>query len=117
MTQRDWGNVTMRAFMAETLTWDLRLHLVTADGFFKATTRRHPEANLWSWALEWNYSTRLTGFVGDRSLAETIVRKWPPEVRKVIFDRPGTSLHYSSEIALREEEDTLFDPTTGVDPS
>lgn len=114
VTQRDWGNVTMRAFMAETQTWDLRLHLVTADGFFKATTRRHPDANLWSWAFEWNYSTRLVGFFGDRVLAETIVRKWPPEVRKVIYDRPGNSLHFTSEIPLREEDDTLFDPTTGV---
>lgn len=94
-----------------------RLHLVTADGFFKATTRRHPDANLWSWAFEWNCSTRLIGFFGDRTLAETIVRKWPPEVRKVIYDRPGDSLYYSSEIPPREEDDTLFDPTTRVAPS
>jgi hypothetical protein len=108
-TQRDWGNVTMRAFMLDTRSWDLRLHLVTADGFFKATTRRHPSSELWSWALEWNHSTRLVGFFGERQTAESLVGSWPAEQRRVIFERPGTSLHYSSDIRLREEDDTLFE--------
>ncbi|MCL8000433.1 HNH endonuclease [Brucella sp. 21LCYQ03] len=110
VTQRDWGNVTMRAFMKEIHAWDLRLHLVTADGFFKAMTRLHPAGDLWSWAVEWNYSTRLVGFFGDRERAEAIVRTWPAETRKVILDRPGESLHYSSEIPLHDDDDTLFDP-------
>lgn len=62
-------------------------------------------------------ASSLFGFFGDRTLAETIIRKWPSEMRKVIYDRPGDSLYYSSEIPPREEDDTLFDPTTRVAPS
>jgi hypothetical protein len=55
----DWGNPVMRAFMATIEKWDCRLVTITADGFFKLITRRHPSAETWAWAVEWNQSRRL----------------------------------------------------------
>lgn len=104
----DWGNSVMRSIMKETADWDCRLHAVTADGFFKVMTRRHPSADCWVWAIEWNCSHRLIGFFGERELAEQIVKACPPRQRFTVFEKSGQSLHYCPEIPLPEAEDTLF---------
>ncbi|WP_349958126.1 HNH endonuclease signature motif containing protein [Rhizobium sp. ZPR3] len=104
----DWGNPVMRGFMREVEDWDNRLHAVTADGFFKLMTRRHPSADCWAWAIEWNRSHRLIGFFGEREPAQEVVNRCPPRKRITVFEGPSQSLHYSPETALSEDDDTLF---------
>lgn len=104
----DWGNPVMRGIMAQIEDWEHRLHALTADGFFKVMTRRHPSAECWVWAIEWNRSHRLVGFFGKREPAQKIVDACPPRQRFTVFERPGQSLHYSPETSLPEADDTLF---------
>lgn len=104
----DWGNPVMRGFMREIESWNHRLHAVTADGFFKVMTRRHPSADCWAWAVEWNRSHRLIGFFGEREPAQEVVNRCPPSNLVTVFERPDQSLRYSREIALPEADDTLF---------
>src|SRR5262249_52774697 len=50
----DWGNVIMRGFMDAVVGWEPRLIARGANGFFLVAIRRHPNAECWSWAVEWN---------------------------------------------------------------
>ena len=116
MTRReDWGNPTMRAFMAAIGEWDCRLHAVTADGFFKTVTRRHPLGECWAWAVEWNHSHRLIGFFGQRKPAQEIVDGFPRPKLHTIFEAPNRFLRYSMETPLPEGDDTLFIPPPSDD--
>lgn len=45
----------MRAFMATIEKWDCRLVTITADGFFKLITRKHPSAETWAWVVDFQY--------------------------------------------------------------
>ncbi|WP_158667374.1 HNH endonuclease [Agrobacterium bohemicum] len=110
----DWGNAVMRQLMTEINDWDFRFHCITADGFFKAMTRKHPTAETWVWALEWNRSHRLIGFFGERDPAQAIVDKCRMTRPVTIFEQPNQSLHYRVETPLSGDDDTLFDWTEKV---
>jgi hypothetical protein len=46
----------------------IKVHAITADGFFKFIMHRHPDdKKVWRWALEWNPNTRIIGLAGDTS--------------------------------------------------
>lgn len=53
--------------------WDHRLVLNTASGYFRAVIRRHPSAQCWAWALEWNESYRLAGLFGGQTAASSLL--------------------------------------------
>jgi hypothetical protein len=116
----DWGNVTLRAYMEAVVNWEPRVIAVGADGFFKLVIRRHPAAECWSWAVEWNHGYRVVGFCGDRAPAETIVRQFPRMPMKTVFHRPNEYLRVRTEVALVEQDDTLFHwdepPSAGSTP-
>lgn len=100
----DWGNVTMRAFMAQTRTWQERLIGTAANGYFRIMMRRHPEnAPVWAWAVEWNRSRRVIGFCGedesvDRAIAALPTPKW--------HTLPGE--RFRLDEPLNAEDDSLF---------
>ncbi|RWL77969.1 MAG: hypothetical protein EOR69_28505 [Mesorhizobium sp.] len=104
----DWGNPLMVRFMRTIESWDCRLHAVTADGFFKLVTRKHPLAETWAWALEWNHNRRLIGFFGERDPAQDIVNSLPRLEAKTVYQAPNESLSYRVETPLGEDDDTLF---------
>jgi len=110
--RRDWGHVRMRAFMAEVQTWELRIHAIGADGFFKFLIRRHPEGlPVWCWALEWNQNQRIIGFAGDREVISKICAGFPiPEVTLI----QGDERHrwtMRQQVPLEQAADDLFDCT------
>jgi len=74
----DWGNPQITGFAEAVVNWEPRLMASTALGFFKCCIRRHPNADCWSWALEWNQNARIVGFFGDRDSAQTVVNSLPP---------------------------------------
>lgn len=86
--ESDWGNSTLKAFMASIAGWDHRLLLVSADGYFKAAIRRHPAAVCWSWALEWNKKFRIVGYFGERQPVETIAF-FLPKLEMTVISRDG----------------------------
>ncbi|OJT96428.1 MAG: hypothetical protein BGN83_16250 [Rhizobium sp. 63-7] len=98
----------MRGFMQATHGWEGRLDAVTADGFFKVMTRRHPSAECWAWALEWNHSMRLIGFFGERAPAQDIVNGFPPMGWKTVHASSTRTSRSRLEVLLGENDDTLF---------
>ena len=68
----DWGNARQIGFMQMVHSWEPRVLVDTAGGFFKVAIRKHPEHSAcWSWALEWNQNYRLIGFFGDPASGDT----------------------------------------------
>lgn len=104
----DWGNPVHRAFMKEVATWDYRLILTTASGYYRALIRRHPVKDCWSWAVEWNDCYRLVGFFGDLAAAKEVADKFPSVPVHSILESPNRWLRYRTEEPLNEEEDILF---------
>jgi len=108
--REDWGNPIMRDFTAATADWEWRLHAVTADGFFKALTRLHPNGTTWAWAIEWNHSMRLIGFFGELGPAQTLADTFARPQIHTVHEAPGEMLRYARETPLLEADDTLFTP-------
>ncbi|UCI05144.1 HNH endonuclease [Mesorhizobium sp. B1-1-8] len=104
----DWGNALMKGFMRTVELWDCRFLAISADGFFKLITRKHPSAETWAWALEWNHNRRLIGFFGELEPAQMIFDSLPRLTAKTVYQAPNESLSYRRDVALNEEEDTLF---------
>lgn len=104
----DWGNPVQIGFMEEVSMWGHRLCAISADGFFKIMIRRHPSAECWSWALEWNQKLRLIGFFGDKEAAELVVEAFQPARGHQIPQGPNRHIGLREEIALREEDDKMF---------
>lgn len=104
----DWGNPVHKAFMDAIVEWEPRLFVNTADGFFKAIIRGHPEAECWSWGLEWNKNYRVVGFFGEQETVQTIVNTFPPMEAQTISQGPSHYTRSRSETKLDEEDDKLF---------
>lgn len=104
----DWGNEVIKAFADTVVDWEPRVFGCNADGFFKVAVRRHPDAECWSWALEWNHSTRVVGFLGDRAAAEKIVAPFPKLEMQTLEEAPGRYIRFRVEKALAEKDDRLF---------
>ncbi|MER8492214.1 HNH endonuclease [Mesorhizobium australicum] len=104
----DWGNPLMVGFMWAIENWGCRLLAVSADGFFKLITRRHPSAETWAWALAWNHNRRLIGFFGELAPAQTVYDSLPKLVARTVYQAPNESLSYRTEVPLKDDEDSLF---------
>lgn len=104
----DWGNVLMRGFADHVASWEPRVLATAAEDYFRVAIRRHPEAETWSWALEWNSSFRLIGFFGAREPAQAVVDGLPhPEVVD-IPSSPTSGFRYRVEVSLPDDDDQLF---------
>lgn len=105
----DWGNSVFMDFADAVLLWEPRFVGHTAAGHFSVCIRRHPNTECWSWAVEWNASTRMIGFFGDRTAAETIVSGF----RGLEYEHHDTGgeswVRIRAEVPLVEEMDRLFD--------
>ena len=104
----DWGNEVHLAYMKEVAEWDYRLVLTTANGYYRAIIRRHPQKECWSWAVEWNDSYRLVGFFGDLDTAKEIADCLPNLSVHSILESPNRWLRYKTDTPLQEDQDILF---------
>jgi hypothetical protein len=76
----DWGNPRLVGFAEMVRNWTTYFHTVSANGYFKAAIRANPENEpIWSFALEWNRSYRIAGFIGDQALIEAHASRLPDE--------------------------------------
>jgi len=112
----DWGNPRMRAFTDLVADWDLRVHAIGADGFFKVLICRHPnELLVWCWALEWNQNQRVIGFMGDREeIARLAGRLATPEIQVLAETEAGVHW-FRPDVPLADADDTLFVPNAPYD--
>ena len=106
--KEDWGNARIIAFADAVKTWQPRISATTAEGFFKLAMRRHPTAACWSWAIEWNRTARLIGFVGDQTVAEEAIASLPQLDTKVVSQGPSLVVRLRPEQALDPSKDQLF---------
>lgn len=108
----DWGNSDQRGFAAAVVGWEPRVLLKgVASGYFRAAIRRHPEAECWSWALEWNQGYRLSGFFGDEGTVRELVATFPPLEMKVLQKSGSKITRYREEVPLADGEDLMFSYT------
>ncbi|MEZ5713416.1 MAG: hypothetical protein R3E11_12400 [Sphingobium sp.] len=106
----DWGNEQLRFFMAETKGWDLRIHAVTADGYFKLAIKKHIDELIWSFAVEWNESYRIVGFFGDTAGLIKLRDRLPKLAMQTIHTKGDDWVRHRREVPLSDQDDTLFDP-------
>lgn len=105
----DWGNIIQRDFASVTHDWHHRLALTTASGYYKARIKKHPNKELWAWALEWNEAYRLIGFFGERHGAEKVVESIRSPTFHTLKEKSGGVSRFREEQTLDTEQDTLFD--------
>jgi ribosomal protein L32 len=106
-TRLDWGNPTMRGFMDAVASWEPRILAVGAGGFFKIALRKHPTANCWSWALEWNQNLRAVGFCGDDATVRAETAALPKPQMLSLSEGPD-SVRFRWDIPIADEADKLF---------
>lgn len=104
----DWGNDVHLAFMKSVLNWEPRWIGNGADGFFKSAIRRHPNAECWSWAIEWNKNHRIVGFFGDLDAAQKIVATFPKLSAQVLSGDANSNTFYRAEKTLNDNDDVMF---------
>jgi hypothetical protein len=104
----DWGSPKMKWFMELIRNWDLRVHAIAADAFCKLLIRKSPDAAVWCWAVEWNHSHRVMGFVGDSDAVQEFGSQIPPHPMRVVHRSGNDWIRMRTETPLAEEEDDLF---------
>lgn len=108
--REDWGNERIRAFAEAVKAWPSRFYTSTAEGFFKLVVRRHPAAGCWSWAMEWNQTTRLIGFFGDQDAADVTIAGLPTlKMKEIARPSDGAVMRMRLEQALDPAADILFE--------
>lgn len=107
----DFGNSIIVDFADAVLGWEPRILGHTAEGFYSVCIRRHPEKECWSWAMQWNGSTRLVGFLGDRGVAKALVDSLRPLQMQQQDLGKGDFVRFRNEVPLAPEDDRLFDLT------
>lgn len=104
----DWGNVAHKWFMREVGAWEIRLVGPLATGYAKVAIRRLLSADCWSWALEWNKTFRIVGFMGDRDATDALLKSCPPLPRTRMDLGPKRWIAVRTDVPLEERDDTLF---------
>ena len=104
----DWGNAALVAFADAVKECKPRLVGTTADGYFAVAIRRHPNAETWSWALEWNKGYRLIGFFGEREPAQAIIDAFPRFPTQAGHEDANEGWRVRTEVARVEGQDHLY---------
>lgn len=114
----DWGNEVHLWFMNKVNSWYDRLIGHIADEHFRVAIRRAPDSELWSFAFEWNRSTRVIGFFGRKEPLIT-TRSEIPELKMAVLgsSTDGSVLRIREEIPLTDNADSLFVPAGTWGPS
>ncbi|MFT3685292.1 MAG: hypothetical protein QM783_10265 [Phycisphaerales bacterium] len=109
--ESDWGNSLMRTFQDLVGPWDHRVHGIAASGYFGVCIKKSPAPReLWSWALEWNRTFRVIGFIGSQEAAQDAARSlvWPQ--MRIRQTGANSSESFRLEERMPEGEDKLFLP-------
>lgn len=104
----DWGNDVHTSFMQSVEGWENRLLVTTADGYFKAAIRRHPNHTVWSWAVEWNKGYRLVGFIGEPLRIKVLTDDLLKLKMTAVNDADGNNIRFRAEQPISDEADKLF---------
>jgi hypothetical protein len=115
--REDWGNSTFVTFSKAVAAWEPRFLATGPEEFFKVVLRKHPTADCWSWALEWNQNFRVMGFCGDREAAEEIYSNFPKIDYQHFNSTDGSVWRMRQETPILPDEDELFFWNYGISDS
>lgn len=104
----DWGNEHLRTFSEQVKHWEPRFIGTLANGYFRGALRRHPNAMAWSWALEWNQSHRVAGFLGELAPVQALVDEHALLDPRQLAMSGNDNTRYRTEVPLQEDTDALF---------
>jgi hypothetical protein len=68
-----WGDNIIQYYLNVTFTWQNEFKKTTADNNFKCIIKYSKLCGCYYWALEWNKSTILIGFFGNRCSIDMII--------------------------------------------
>jgi hypothetical protein len=111
---RDWGNpqlleVARRAAAVPVVTW-----ITTANGYFRCVLRREAlPSSPWFWALEWNKSLRLVGWIGVPTTVPPIFADLPDIGWHTTLHPGGGFTRFREEVKLGDIDDLLFETGKG----
>ncbi|MAJ64786.1 MAG: hypothetical protein CL557_10905 [Alphaproteobacteria bacterium] len=108
----DYGNKIITDFADAVSNWAPCVIGHTAEGFYSICIRHYPDTKCWSWAIEWNYSMRLVGFLGDRSVAKSIIDTLGPLEMNHQDLGNGNYIRFRTETPLVDNDDNLFAEAT-----
>lgn len=111
----DWGNAVQRWFMETVKSWHMKVIGDMAAGFYRIAVRRHPEAEVWSWAMEWNKTIRVTGFIGDEDTIREIAQTRPEMPMHLMSSSGSNYLRIRVEVPLEEQNDLMFSSPVSVE--
>lgn len=106
-THGDWGSAINRSFMTTVAPWPYRVVFTGARGYFKIAIRRHPSAECWSWAVEWNKNIRIVGLMGDLTTVAQVRSSLTPN-QTTEFANGTETFRFRAEVTLSPIEDILF---------
>ncbi|MBO9710823.1 MAG: hypothetical protein J7521_21690 [Caulobacter sp.] len=106
---QDWGNQHLVEIAARTRSLPSIAEVVTANGYFRCAMRRAGPTQPWFWALEWNKSLRLVGWIGEASSPPP----WFQDLPDLGWFSQGPQFRAREEIPLGDRPDLLFDPDGG----
>lgn len=108
----------MRAFQTLLASWQHRVRAIGADEYFKLAIRRSPQdVPLWAWAIEWNKSYRLIGFLGDAEAMQRAFDGLPKLITKVVERTPRYTTVFRQEHPAEHQDDHFFDlPVANTTP-
>ncbi len=113
---RDWGNPHLRTIAERAHGRPRQAEITSADGYFRATLRPGKDDAPWFWALEWNASFRLVGWIGERTVIPAIFEELP-ELQWIHSEPlPGNGIRrVRLQTPLPDDHpDILFDPTPSM---
>ncbi|MFG1179342.1 hypothetical protein [Xanthobacter versatilis] len=107
--RHDWGNAHQREIMRRVVEVPIVAQFSTAGGYYQCIIRRANEpGSPWFWALEWNKSMRVCGWIGDRENPPV----WfidLPSLGWVNLGKQGEAYtRHRTEVPLDEMDDILF---------
>jgi hypothetical protein len=110
LRKNDWANPQATSFAAAVKDWDLRLSGgEIARGYYCVVIKKCPDSALWSWAIEWNKTTRLFGFIGDEHETARILGKLAAPIWGPWIEQPGNKkIRYRVECPLNDDDVDLF---------
>lgn len=108
---RDWGNPQLKTIAERVHNLPRQVEIATAGGYFRAALRPGPDGSPWFWALEWNASFRLLGWVGDKTIKPDVFENLPEHQWVHSESLPNNGVRRMRlQTPLREDEpDLLFD--------
>jgi hypothetical protein len=104
----NWGDLKHIAFMQTVVSWEPRFLAYDHNENFNIVLRKHPNADCWAWALEWNQNFRVIGFCGDAEASNKIYADFPQYEFQQSRLTNGEVIATKPDRILQVSDDLLF---------